>query len=65
MIILERTIGIKSFKVREFRERIGVKDRILSKALRQPRVMLIGDEKELGGLIVLRSPVIQRKGVMA
>ena len=65
MTTLERTIGIKSFKVREFRERIGVKDRILSKALSQPRVMLIGDEKELGGLIVLRSPVIQRKGVMA
>lgn len=65
MITLERTIGIKSLTVREFRERIGVKDRIISKALRQPRVMLIGDEKELGGLIVLRSPLIQRKGVMA
>jgi hypothetical protein len=44
---LKRTIHITSFTVKEFRERIQVKDRLISKALRGARIMLIGDEEEM------------------
>jgi hypothetical protein len=43
-------ILITSFTVREFRERIRVKDEAILKALRGPKIMLIGNEKELRGL---------------
>ncbi len=48
---LKRAIRITSFTVREFRERVKARDRLVSKALRRPTVMLIGDKKELGRLL--------------
>jgi len=44
---LKRTIRITSFTIRESRERIKVGERIVSKALKGPRITLIGDEKEM------------------
>jgi predicted nucleotidyltransferase len=48
---LQRAINLTSFTVREFRERVKVKDRVVLKALRRPRIMLSGDEKEMERLI--------------
>ncbi len=48
---IKRAIRITSFTVREFRERVNVKDRVVLEALKRPRIMLIGDEKEMGRLI--------------
>lgn len=44
---LKRTIYITSFTVREFCERIEVKDESVLEALEEPRIMLIGHEKEM------------------
>ncbi len=48
---LKRVISLTTFTVREFRERAKVKDGVVLKALKQPRIMLIGDEKEMERLI--------------
>ncbi len=48
---LEKGIGVTSFTVREFRERATVKDGPVAKALSRPRIMSIGDEKEMAGLL--------------
>ncbi len=47
---IKRAIRVTSFTVREFRERVKVKDRVVLKALKRPRIMLIGDDKEMGRL---------------
>lgn len=44
---LGRPFSITSFTVREFRERIKVRDDLVLKALRGPKIMLLGDEKEM------------------
>jgi predicted nucleotidyltransferase len=44
---LKRAIYITSLTVREFRERIEVKDESVWEALKGPRIMLIGREKEM------------------
>jgi predicted nucleotidyltransferase len=49
-IELRRAIYITSFTVREFRERIEVKEEHVLEALEGPRIMLIGHEEELIGL---------------
>jgi predicted nucleotidyltransferase len=48
---LKRAISLMSFTVREFRERVKVKDRLVSKALNRTKIMLIGDEREMGRLL--------------
>jgi hypothetical protein len=48
---LKRGIRLTSFTVREFRERVKVKDKLVLKALNRPTTMLIGDENEMGRLI--------------
>jgi hypothetical protein len=48
---LKRAISLTSFTVREFRERVKVKDRLVSKALNRTKIMLIGDEREMGRLL--------------
>jgi predicted nucleotidyltransferase len=47
---LKRAIYITSFTVREFCERIEVKDESVLEALEGPRIMLIGYEKEMVGI---------------
>jgi hypothetical protein len=49
-IELRRAIYITSFTVREFRERIEVKEEHVLEALEGPRIMLNGHEEELIGL---------------
>jgi hypothetical protein len=44
---LGRPFLITSFTVREFQERIKVKDQAILRAVQGPKIMLIGDEKEL------------------
>jgi len=44
---LKRAIYITSLTVREFRERIEVKDESVWEALQGPRIMLIGRENEM------------------
>ena len=44
---LKRAIYITSLTVREFRERIEVKDESIWEAFKGPRIMLIGREKEM------------------
>ncbi len=48
---LRRDISLTSFKVREFRGRAKVRDGLVAKALSRPRIMLIGIEKEMAGLL--------------
>jgi len=48
---LKRTISVTSFTVREFRERVKVKEGLVSRALSRTKIMLIGDEKEMGRLL--------------
>ena len=48
---LKRAISLTSFTVREFRERVKVRERLVSKALNRTKIMLIGDEKEMGRLL--------------
>jgi hypothetical protein len=47
---LKRTIYITSFTVREFCERIEVKDESVLEVLEGPKIMLIGYEKEMVGI---------------
>ena len=47
---LKRAIYITSFTVREFRERIEVKDESVLEALEGPRIILTGHEKEMVGI---------------
>ena len=42
---LARPFSINSYTVREFQERIKVKDETLLRALKGPKMMLIGDEE--------------------
>ena len=42
-----RPFFITSFTVREFRERIRVKDEAISRTLHGPKIMLIGDEEKM------------------
>ena len=44
---LKRALYITSLTVREFRERIEVKDESIWEAFKGPRIMLIGREKEM------------------
>ncbi len=44
---MERPFLITSFTVREFQERIKVKDEAILRALKGPKIMLIGDEEEM------------------
>jgi len=44
---LGRPFFITSFTVREFQERIKVKDEAVLRALKGPRIMLLGDEEEM------------------
>lgn len=44
---LERPFSITSFTVREFQERVRVKDEAVLRALQGPKIMLLGDEEEL------------------
>ncbi|MGB7573173.1 MAG: hypothetical protein WBN53_04870 [Thermodesulfobacteriota bacterium] len=46
-----RAISLTSFTARQFQERIKVKDRLVSKALNRTKIMLIGDEREMGRLL--------------
>lgn len=48
---LKRGISLMSLTVREFRERAKVKDGFVARALSRPRIMLIGDEREMAGLL--------------
>jgi hypothetical protein len=48
---LKRAISLTSFTVREFRKRVKVKDRLVSKALNRTKIMLIGDERDMGRLL--------------
>ncbi len=48
---LRRSIFITLFTVREFRERIEVKEEHVLEALRGPKIMLIGHEKEMIGFL--------------
>ena len=48
---LKRGIRLTSFTARELRERVKVKDRLVSKALNRTKIMLIGDEREMGWLL--------------
>lgn len=48
---LKRVISLTSFTVKEFRERVKVKDRLVSRALNRTKIMLIGDEREMGRLL--------------
>lgn len=45
--ITRRPLSITSFTVREFRERIEVKDEAVLRVLKGPKIMLIGDEEEM------------------
>ncbi len=44
---LGRPFLLTSFTVREFQERIRVKDEPILRALQGPKIMLLGDEEEL------------------
>ncbi len=44
---LERPFLVTSFTVREFRERIKVKDEAVLRVFKGPKIMLIGDEEEM------------------
>jgi predicted nucleotidyltransferase len=45
--VLKRAIRITSFTVREFKERIKVNEDLVFKALKGPKIMLIGHEREM------------------
>lgn len=44
---LGRPFFITSFTVREFQERIKVKDEAILRALQRPKIMLLGNEEEM------------------
>ncbi len=48
---LGRSVYITLFTVREFREKIEVKEEHVLKALKEPKIMLIGHEKEIIGFL--------------
>lgn len=48
---LRRAIYITSFTVREFRERVEVKEEFILEALKGPKIMLIGHEKEMNEIL--------------
>jgi predicted nucleotidyltransferase len=45
--VLERAVRITSFTVREFKERIKVEEDFVTRALKEPKIMLIGHEREM------------------
>jgi len=44
---LRRTINMTSYTLKEFREKVRLKDPFLSTVLKEPKVMLIGNEDEI------------------
>jgi predicted nucleotidyltransferase len=48
---LKRAIYITSFTVREFRESVEVKEEFVLEALKGPKTMLIGHEKEMNEIL--------------
>lgn len=44
---LRRTVNITSYTVKEFREKVGLKDPFILNVLREPKVMLIGNKDEI------------------
>jgi hypothetical protein len=44
---IERSVHVYSFTLREIKERIGLKDRFIRKALGASKIMLIGDLNDL------------------
>ena len=53
---LKGAISLTSFTARQFRERVKVKDRLVSKALNRTKIMLIGDERNGTALSLIKSP---------
>jgi len=44
---LRRTVNITSYTLKEFREKVGLKDPFILNVLREPKVMLIGNKDEI------------------